>query len=205
MNKVFVVGVAGGSGSGKTTFAKNLKEALGENAEMLTCDNYYYANDGLTHEQRAALNFDSPDAIEFSLMSEHLAALREGRSVESPVYDFTEHTRLDKTATLQARPVIIVEGILVLSRPELRELMDLKIFVDTDADERILRRAKRDMEERGRTFDDIMEQYLTTVKPMHYEHVEPSRAFADMVLNGGKNPIVLDMVKSRIELFLATA
>ena len=205
MNKVFVVGVAGGSGSGKTTFAKNLKEALGENAEMLTCDNYYYANDGLTHEQRAALNFDSPDAIEFSLMSEHLAALREGRSVESPVYDFTEHTRLDETVTLQARPVIIVEGILVLSRPELRELMDLKIFVDTDADERILRRAKRDMEERGRTFDDIMEQYLTTVKPMHYEHVEPSRAFADMVLNGGKNPIVLDMVKSRIELFLATA
>ena len=205
MNKVFVVGVAGGSGSGKTTFAKNLKEALGENAEMLTCDNYYYANDGLTHEQRAALNFDSPDAIEFSLMSEHLAALREGRSVESPVYDFTEHTRLDETVTLQARPVIIVEGILVLSRPELRELMDLKIFVDTDADERILRRAKRDMEERRRTFDDIMEQYLTTVKPMHYEHVEPSRAFADMVLNGGKNPIVLDMVKSRIELFLATA
>ena len=205
MNKVFVVGVAGGSGSGKTTFAKNLKEALGENAEMLTCDNYYYANDGLTHEQRAALNFDSPDAIEFSLMSEHLAALREGRSVESPVYDFTKHTRLDKTVTLHARPVIIVEGILVLSRPELRELMDLKIFVDTDADERILRRAKRDMEERGRTFDDIMEQYLTTVKPMHYEYVEPSRAFADMVLNGGKNPIVLDMVKSRIEFFLATA
>lgn len=205
MDKVFVVGVAGGSGSGKTTFAKKLKETLGDSAEMLTCDNYYYANDGLTHEQRAALNFDSPDAIEFSLMSEHLAALREGRSVESPIYDFTEHTRLDKTVTVHARPVIIVEGILVLSRPELRELMDLKIFVDTDADERILRRAKRDMEERGRTFDDIMEQYLTTVKPMHYEHVEPSRAFADMVLNGGMNPIVLDMVKSRIELFHATA
>ena len=202
MNSVYVIGIAGGSGSGKSTFARGLTEKFPDSVSLVSCDNYYKAHDDIPLEERRLLNYDAPEALEFDLMVSHLRALKEGRAVDCPVYDFTLHNRSDKVVRIDPRPVIIVDGILILSDPALRETFDLKIYVETDADERILRRARRDMEVRGRKIDDIMAQYLTTVKPMHETHVEPSKKHADLILNGGLNPVALEVVESRVRDFL---
>ena len=200
--QVYVIGIAGGSGSGKSTFARRLTEKFPDSVSLVSCDNYYKAHDDIPLEERRLLNYDAPEALEFDLMVSHLRALKEGRAVDCPVYDFTLHNRSDKVVRIDPRPVIIVDGILILSDPALRETFDLKIYVETDADERILRRARRDMEVRGRKIDDIMAQYLNTVKPMHETHVEPSKKHADLILNGGLNPVALEVVESRVRDFL---
>ncbi|MBQ7910572.1 MAG: uridine kinase [Clostridia bacterium] len=202
MNSVYIIGIAGGSGSGKSTFARRLTEKFPDSVSLVSCDNYYKAHDDIPLEERRLLNYDAPEALEFDLMVSHLRALKEGRAVDCPVYDFTLHNRSDKVVRIDPRPVIIVDGILILSDPALRETFDLKIYVETDADERILRRARRDMEVRGRKIDDIMAQYLNTVKPMHETHVEPSKKHADLILNGGLNPVALEVVESRVRDFL---
>ena len=202
MNSVYIIGIAGGSGSGKSTFARRLTEKFPDSVSLVSCDNYYKAHDDIPLEERRLLNYDAPEALEFDLMVSHLRALKEGRAVDCPVYDFTLHNRSDKVVRIDPRPVIIVDGILILSDPALRETFDLKIYVETDADERILRRARRDMEVRGRKIDDIMAQYLNTVKPMHETHVEPSKKHADLILNGGLNPVALEVMESRVRDFL---
>ena len=202
MNSVYIIGIAGGSGSGKSTFARRLTEKFPDSISLVSCDNYYKAHDDIPLKERRLLNYDAPEALEFDLMVSHLRALKEGRAVDCPVYDFTLHNRSDKVVRIDPRPVIIVDGILILSDPALRETFDLKIYVETDADERILRRARRDMEVRGRKIDDIMAQYLNTVKPMHETHVEPSKKHADLILNGGMNPVALEVVESRVKDFL---
>ena len=203
MNPVYVIGIAGGSGSGKSTFAARLMEAFPESVALVSCDNYYKAHDDISLEERRRLNYDAPEALEFDLMVSHLQALKRGEAIDCPVYDFTLHNRSDKVMRINPRPVILVDGILILSDPALRDTFDLRIYVETDADERILRRARRDMEVRGRKIDDIMEQYLTTVKPMHETHVEPSKKHADLILNGGLNPVALEVVESHVKDFLA--
>ncbi len=202
MNSVYVIGIAGGSGSGKSTFANGLLKKFPDSIALVSCDNYYKAHDDLPLEERRLLNYDSPDSLEFDLMVSQLKALRRGEAVDCPVYDYALHTRSDKVVRIEPRPVIIVDGILILSDPALRETFDLKIYVDADADERILRRAKRDMETRGRRIDDITAQYLTTVKPMHETFVEPSKKHADLIVVGGMNPIALDVVESKVQAFL---
>ena len=200
--QVYVIGIAGGSGSGKSTFARRLTERFSDSVALVSCDNYYRAHDDLPLEERRLLNYDAPESLEFDLMVSHLKALKQGEAVDCPVYDYALHTRSDRVLRIQPRPIIIVDGILILSDPALRETFDLKIYVETDADERILRRARRDMETRGRKIDDIMAQYLTTVKPMHEKHVEPSKKHADLILNGGLNPVALEIVAGRVKDFL---
>ena len=202
MNSVYVIGIAGGSGSGKSTFAARLMQAFPDSVSLVSCDNYYKAHDDISLEERRLLNYDAPESLEFDLMVTHLQALKRGEAVDCPVYDFTLHNRSDKVLHIDPKPVILVDGILILSDPALRETFDLRIYVETDADERILRRARRDMEVRGRKIDDIMAQYLTTVKPMHEQYVEPSKKHADLILNGGLNPIALEVVESRVRDFL---
>ena len=202
MNSVYVIGIAGGSGSGKSTFAARLREQFPDSVALISCDNYYRAHDDISLEERRLLNYDAPESLEFDLMVTHLQALKRGEAVDCPVYDFTLHNRSDKVLRIDPKPVILVDGILILSDPALRETFDLRIYVETDADERILRRARRDMEVRGRKIDDIMAQYLTTVKPMHEQYVEPSKKHADLILNGGLNPIALEVVESRVRDFL---
>ena len=202
MNSVYVIGIAGGSGSGKSTFAARLREQFPDSVALISCDNYYRAHDDIPLEERRKLNYDAPEALEFDLMVSHLQALKRGEAVDCPIYDFTLHNRSDKILRIDPKPVIIVDGILILSDPALRETFDLKIYVETDADERILRRARRDMEVRGRKIDNIMAQYLTTVKPMHETYVEPSKKHADLILNGGMNPVALEVVAGRVKEFL---
>ena len=202
MNSVYVIGIAGGSGSGKSTFAARLREQFPDSVALISCDNYYRAHDDISLEERRLLNYDAPESLEFDLMVTHLQALKRGEAVDCPVYDFTLHNRSDKVLHIDPKPVILVDGILILSDPALRETFDLRIYVETDADERIHRRARRDMEVRGREIDDIMAQYLTTVKPMHEQYVEPSKKHADLILNGGLNPIALEVVESRVRDFL---
>jgi uridine kinase len=204
MNSVYIIGIAGGSGSGKSTFARRLTEKFPDSISLVSCDNYYRAHDDIPLEERRKLNYDAPEALEFDLMVSQLKALKRGEAVDCPVYDFSLHNRSDKVVRIDPKPVIMVDGILILSDPALRETFDLKIYVETDADERILRRARRDMEVRGRHIDDIMEQYLTTVKPMHETHVEPSKKHADLILNGGLNPVALEIVAGRVKDFLNT-
>lgn len=204
MSPVYVIAIAGGSGSGKSTFASRLLHQFPESVSLVSCDNYYKAQDHLPLEERRLLNYDAPDALEFDLMAQHLKALKTGEAVDCPVYDYALHTRSSKVERIEPRPVIIVDGILILSDPALRELFDLMIYVETDADERILRRARRDMETRGRRIDDIMHQYLSTVKPMHETYVEPSKKHADLILNGGLNPVALELVACKIQDFLKT-
>ena len=198
----YIIGIAGGSGSGKSTFAKKLKDAFPDRISLISCDNYYLPHDDISIEERKNLNYDSPDAFEFSLMKKHLESLKDGKDIVCPVYDFSLHTRSKKTLPVKASPIIIIDGILILSDPALRSLMDLKIFVETDADERILRRVQRDTCERGRDLMGIIEQYLTTVKPMHNAFVEPCKSYADIIINGGKNPVSYDIIKTKIENLL---
>ena len=200
--KPYIIGIAGGSGSGKSTFAGRLKEAFPDRISLISCDNYYLPHDELSLEQRAHLNYDAPEALEFDLMVRHLEELKNGKPALCPVYDFTRHTRSDKVTEIEPRPIILIDGILIFHDTALRECMDLKIYVETDADERILRRAKRDMQERGRDLDSVIDQYLTTVKPMHNTYVNPTKVFADIILNGGKNEQAFLLVKTQIEKIL---
>lgn len=200
--KPYIIGIAGGSGSGKSTFAERIKEAFPNHVSLVSCDNYYLPHDELSLEERAHLNYDAPDALEFDLMVKHLEQLKRGQAALCPVYDFTKHTRSDRVTEIEARPIILIDGILIFHDAKLRECMDLKIYVETDADERILRRARRDMLERGRDLDSVIEQYLTTVKPMHNAYVNPTKEFADVILNGGKNEQAFILVKTRIEQIL---
>ena len=200
--KSIVIGVAGGSGSGKSTFTNRIKKYFGDDVVVLYHDNYYRSQDGIPFEQRVTVNYDHPDALETDLMVEHLKKLKAGESIECPVYDFAKHTRSSQVLRIDPKPVILVEGILLLADPRVRELLDIKIYVEADADERILRRISRDVEERGRDMKGIINQYLTTVKPMHYLYVEPTRAKADVVINSGKNDIAFDLFVSKISQIL---
>lgn len=199
MKGIMVIGIAGGTGSGKTTLTNRLKERFGDDVTVIYHDNYYKRHDDMTYEERCLLNYDHPDAFDTDLMIAHIKALREGKCVECPVYDFTQHNRSDETVTIHPTKVMIIEGILIFENPYLRDLMDIKVFVDTDADVRILRRILRDVKERGRSLDSVVNQYLTTVKPMHEQFVEPSKRASDIiVLEGGNNVVALDMMIQRI-------
>ncbi|MCD7847492.1 MAG: uridine kinase [Oscillospiraceae bacterium] len=199
-----VIGVAGGTGSGKSTFTKRLKEEFADSITVIYHDNYYRSRDGISMEDRKKINYDHPDSLETDLLIQHLKQLKAGKSVECPIYDYSVHNRSDVKIKINPSKIIIVEGILVLQNDELRNLCDIKIYVDADADERILRRAIRDVKERGRDLEGIMEQYLTTVKPMHYQYVEPTKALADMVINSGMNEVAFDIVKTKIDALLHT-
>ncbi len=203
MEQAMIIGIAGGTGSGKTTLTKAICKQFAGSVSVIYHDNYYNRNDSITFEERKKLNYDHPNAFETSLMVKHLTELRGGQHVECPIYDFTEHNRSDKTTLVKSERVIIVEGILVFAEPLLRELMDIKIFVDTDADTRILRRLMRDVDERGRSVQSVVEQYLATVKPMHEQFVEPSKRFADIIVpEGGKNLVAIDMILNKIKRHL---
>ncbi|MDO4650006.1 MAG: uridine kinase [Eubacteriales bacterium] len=200
--ETIVIGIAGGTGSGKSTFTNKIKEAFGDKVSVLYHDSYYRCNDDIPFEERKSINYDHPDALETELLVKHLRQLKKGEAIMSPVYDFSIHNRLSNLTRIEPTKVIVVEGILVLQSPELRDLFDIKIYVDADADERILRRAIRDVEERGRDLQGIMKQYLTTVKPMHYQYVEPSKAEADIVINSGMNEVAFDVIRTKIESLL---
>ena len=202
MKEAFVIGIAGGSGSGKSTFAQRLKAQFPEDIALVSCDNYYLARHEMPFEERKLQNYDSPEAFEFALMVQQIQALKRGEDVLCPVYDFTRHDRSDRFQEIPAKPVILIDGILLFVDPQLRSLMDMKIYVETDADERILRRVRRDMVERGRDLDGIIAQYLATVKPMHNAYVEPTKKYADIIINGGRNDTAYDLVKNKIESLL---
>ncbi len=199
----YVIGVAGPTGSGKTTIARTLAGAAGGRAVLLQHDSYYRDRSHLPFEERCRLNFDHPDALETELLVAHLRALRQGRAVDVPIYDFRTHERLPKTRRVEPAEIVVVEGILVLAEPELRKLCDLKIYVDTDADIRVFRRIRRDLEERGRTFESIRDQYYATVRPMTLQFVEPSRRYADVIVpEGGKNEVAMDLLVSKLRSVL---
>ena len=204
MEDILVLGIAGGSGSGKTTLMKNLVQIFGENVTVLSHDNYYKRHDEMTYEERCLINYDEPAAFENDLMVEHLRLLKTGQSIQCPVYDYTVHNRSNETTLVVPKRVIIVEGILIFADEQLRELMDIRIFVDTDADIRLCRRIKRDINKRGRTLESVLMQYQQTVKPMHEKYVEPSKRFANLVVpEGGKNFVALDMIVDRIRRHLS--
>ena len=203
MENILVIGIAGGSGSGKTTLLKNIIQTFGPAITVISHDNYYKRHDEMTYEERCKLNYDEPAALETDLMVKQLEQLRRGQEILCPVYDFTVHNRSDETILIKPEKVIIVEGILIFENKELRDLMDIKIFVDTDADIRLCRRIKRDVNKRGRTVESVITQYQTTVKPMHEKYVEPSKKYANLiVLEGGKNVVALDMIEGRIRRHL---
>ncbi|MCR5322172.1 MAG: uridine kinase [Lachnospiraceae bacterium] len=197
-----IIGIAGGTGSGKSTFTNRLKDEFKDNVSVIYYDNYYKRRDDVTLEERKGFNYDHPDAFDTELLVQHMTALKAGKAIECPVYDFTLYNRSDETVTIKPSKVIIVEGILVLQNEQLRNLLDIKIFVEADADERILRRVIRDVKERGRDVEGIAKQYLNTVKPMHYIYVEPTKALADIVINSGMNDVAFDLIKSKISLLL---
>ncbi len=199
MRAPLFIGIAGGTGSGKSTFAERIAEMFGNDVSVIAYDNYYKPQDHIPMSERVKTNYDHPSALDTELLVSHLKSLAEGRAVEIPVYDFRIHTRTDSTVTVVPTHVIIVDGILTFHDETLRNIFDIRIFVDADADERILRRLTRDVRERGRDIDGVVEQYLTTVKPMHGVFVEPTKKYADIIINGGKNKIALDVVASRIK------
>ena len=203
MADILVVGIAGGSGGGKTTLTNNLVDRFRDKVCIVHHDNYYRAHDDLTYEERARLNYDEPEAFETEMMVEHLRLLKQGRSIHCPVYDFTVHNRSGETMLIEPRPVILVEGILIFAEPSLTELMDMKVFVDTDADVRLARRVLRDTEERGRTVRSVVDQWQATVKPMHEKYVEPSKKNADIIVpEGGRNRVALDLIIGHIQRHL---
>ena len=193
--KICVLGVAGGSASGKTTIIKKLQDFFGEDIAVISHDAYYKAHPEMSFEERSKLNYDHPDSFESDRMAEDVRKLIKGYAIDMPVYDYVNHNRSDETIKVEPKTVIVMEGILILENKELRDLMDIKIFVDTDADERLMRRIKRDMIERGRSIESIIDQYAMTVKPMHEEFVEPSKKHADIIIpRGGENEAGLDML-----------
>ncbi len=199
MGSVMTIGIAGGTGSGKTTITRRLLQKFSSNVSVIYHDNYYKAHNDLNYEQRSLLNYDCPDAFDTELMLRDLKRLRAGEAIRCPVYDYTIHNHSDKTVLIKPSPVVIVEGILILQDPRLCELLDIKIFVDTDADVRILRRIVRDVRDRGRSLESVVDQYLTTVKPMHEMYVEPSKRNADIIIpEGGHNLVAMDMLIERI-------
>jgi len=203
MSNIMVIGIAGGTGSGKTTFTKRLIQRFGTEVSVVHHDNYYKAHHDMPYEQRAKLNYDHPNAFDTELLVEHLKCLRRGESIQCPVYDYSIHDRTDRTVTVKPTRVVVVEGILIFASRELCELMDIKIFVETDADVRILRRIVRDVRDRGRSLESVIDQYLTTVKPMHEQFVGPSKRNADLIVpQGGHNQVALDMVVERVRAHL---
>ena len=201
---VLLIGIAGGTGSGKTTLTRKLKELFGDQVTVLTYDNYYKRHDDLTYAERCQLNYDCPDAFDVPLLSKHLKALRQGKGIQSPVYDFSAHNRSEKSLRIPAAPVVLLEGILILAEEDIRRQLDVRVFVDTEADVRILRRISRDVAQRGRSLDSVISQYLTTVKPMHELYVEPSKRFADLIVpEGGDNRVALDLLAHRIRAHLS--
>lgn len=203
MKEPIVIGIAGGTGSGKTTLVNKLRDVVGNEVVTLTHDFYYKANADKTFEERSKMNYDHPNAFDTDMMVEDVKALKAWKTVEHPLYDFVNHTRAKETICVEPKKVIIVEGILIFEHKELRELLDMKIFVDTDADVRIIRRLLRDVKERGRSMDSVIEQYLNTVKLMHEEFVEPSKKHADIIVpEGGYNKVAISMIRDRIKVLL---
>ena len=199
MGDVITIGIAGGTGSGKTTITRRLQQRFSDSVSVVYHDNYYKAHDDMSYEERSKLNYDCPDAFDTELLLRDLRALRRGEAIRCPVYDYTIHNRSDKTVLVRPAPVIIVEGILIFQDPRLCELLDIKIFVDTDADVRILRRIVRDVRDRGRSLESVVDQYLNTVKPMHEMYVEPSKRNPDIIVpEGGHNLVAMDMLIERI-------
>ena len=195
MSDVITIGIAGGTGSGKTTITRRILDEFGGDVSVLYHDNYYKRHDDIPFPERKKLNYDHPNAFDTPLLVQHLDALRAGQTIECPTYDYTVHNRAAETITVTPAKVIVVEGILIFAEPELRERLDIKLFVDTDADVRILRRIVRDVKERGRTLDSVVNQYLTTVKPMHEQFVEPSKRKADLIApEGGHNLVALELL-----------
>ena len=203
VSKIMVIGIAGGTGSGKTTITRRLTERFAGDVSVIHHDNYYKAHHDMPYEERTLLNYDHPDAFDTDMLIEHLKLLKQGQSVQCPVYDYSIHDRTDRTITIRPTRVIIVEGILIYENKELCDQMDIKIFVDADADVRILRRIVRDVRDRGRSLESVINQYLSTVKPMHEAFVEPSKRRADVIVpEGGHNLVALDMVIQRVRAHL---
>lgn len=204
MGDIITIGIAGGTGSGKTTITERIVKRFGDDVSVIYHDNYYKAHNELSYEARAELNYDCPDAFDTDLLVRDLTALRRGETVNCPVYDYSVHNRSAEMVTVRPAPVVIVEGILILQSKELRDLLDIKIFVDTDADVRILRRIVRDVRERERSLESVVRQYLDTVKPMHEMYVEPSKRMADIIIpEGGYNLVAIDMLIERINAHFA--
>lgn len=205
MNKdnVIVIGIAGGTGSGKSTMIRKIKQKFSDEITILSHDFYYKRHDDITFEDRKKLNYDHPDAFDTDLMIEHIKELKKWKSIRRPVYDFTIHNRIDKTVLVRPSKVVVVEGILIFENRELTDLFDIKVFIDTDADVRIIRRILRDVRERGRTLESVINQYLTTVKMMHEQFVEPSKKYADIIVpEGGYNVVALEMLNERINALI---
>ena len=203
MNNVIIGGIAGGSGRGKTTLARNIEKHFGERITVLRHDDYYKDRSDLPFEERNKLNYDHPDAFDTALLLSHLDALRRGEAIECPTYDYTAHNRAAETRRVEPKPVILIEGILILANPDVVSRLDMKIYVDTDADVRIIRRILRDTKKRGRTLDSVINQYIDTVKPMHEAFVEPSKRLADIIIpEGGKNPVAYGMIINRLDSHL---
>lgn len=204
MDNMLVIGIAGGSGSGKSTITDILKKKFGDNVTVIKHDDYYLAQHDKTYEERTRINYDAPDAFDTELMAEHLRLLKMGFPIDCPVYDYTQHDRSDQVKRITPSEVLIIDGILVLADPRLRAFMDIKIFVDTDADIRILRRIRRDVNVRGRSLDSVIDQYLSTVKPMHEMYVEPSKKYADIIIpEGGYNLVAMEMIENRVMAHLS--
>ncbi len=199
MSRPILIGIAGGSGSGKTTVAKALKKKQKDNILIIEQDAYYRNREDLSYKERCLLNYDHPNAFDTDLLCKHLVKLLNGNEIDKPIYDFSIHLRKNETKKIKSCPIIILEGILVLESKRLRDLMDIKVYVDTDADVRVLRRLKRDINERGRTLESVINQYLSTVMPMHNAFVEPSKRYADIIIpEGGKNIVAIDILNSKL-------
>ena len=202
-DKICIVGIAGGTASGKTTIVRRIKEKFGDDIVVINHDSYYKAHDDLTYEDRTRLNYDHPGAFDTDLMIEDVKKLKNNQEIDMPVYDYTIHNRSDATVHVVPKKVIIVEGILILENKELRDLMDIKVFVETDADERLMRRIRRDMVERARSIDSILKQYTETVKPMHEQFVEPSKKYADIIIpRGGENLTGIGILQEHLKLMM---
>lgn len=203
MKDICIIGIAGGTASGKTTIVNKLKEMFADDVELISHDCYYKAHDDMPYEERAKLNYDHPSSFDTDRMIEDIKALKRGETIYRPVYDFSIHNRVPETVKVEPKKVILIEGILIFENKELRDLMDIKIFVDTDADERLMRRIVRDMKYRGRTIESVITQYQTTVKPMHEEFVEPSKKYADIIIpRGGENQAAMDILKGHLNIML---
>ncbi len=203
MEDVCIIGIAGGTASGKTTIVNKLKKFFDDDVELISHDCYYKAHDDMPYEERAKLNYDHPSSFDTDRMIEDIVALKNGKTIYRPVYDFSIHNRVAKTVKVEPKKVIMVEGILIFENKKLRELMDIKIFVDTDADERLMRRIMRDMKYRGRSIESILTQYQATVKPMHEEFVEPSKKYADIIVpRGGENETAMSILKGHLNIML---